>query len=89
MNYNMETIEHLAQQLAEMIKMGVDAQQSAGEEPPLIREIENGMREALLQIGQRALGLFLSSMQTDTGKRDGLSVWGKAALPTDARGAGD
>ncbi len=64
MNYNMETIEHLAQQLAEMIKMGVDAQQSAGEEPPLIREIENGMREALLQIGQRALGLFLSSMQT-------------------------
>lgn len=64
MNYNMETINHLAQQFAEMIKVAVIAQQKAGEETALIMEIENGMREALRQIGQQALGIFLSSMQT-------------------------
>lgn len=63
MNYNMETINSLAQQLAEMIKVAVLAQQKAGEKLPLIMQIENGMREALRQIGQQALGLFLSSMQ--------------------------
>ena len=64
MNYNMETINSLAKQLAEMIKVAVNAQQKAGEETPLIMQIENGMREALRQIGQQALGMFLSSMQT-------------------------
>jgi len=63
MNYNMETINSLAQQLAEMIKVAVIAQQKAGKETPLIMQIENGMREALRQIGQQALGMFLSSMQ--------------------------
>lgn len=64
MNYNMEMIEGLAHQFAEMIKVAVIAHQKAGEETPLIMEIENGMREALRQIGQQALGIFLSSMQT-------------------------
>jgi len=63
MNYNMETINTLAQQFAEMFRMAVIEQQKAGEGTPLIAQIENGMREALKQIGQQALGLFLSSMQ--------------------------
>lgn len=64
MNYNTEMINRLAQLFAEMIKEAVIAQQKAGEGMPLIMEIENGMREALRQIGQQALGIFLSSMQT-------------------------
>jgi len=63
MNYNMETINSLAQQLAEMFRMAVMEQQKAGEGTPLIAQIENEMREALRRIGQQALGMFLSSMQ--------------------------
>lgn len=63
MNYNMETINGMAQQLAEMIKVAVIEQQKAGEGTPLIAQIENGMREALRRIGQQALGMFLSCMQ--------------------------
>jgi hypothetical protein len=64
MNYNMEMISHLAQQLAEMFRMAVLEQRKASGESPRIAQIENGMRAVLLQIGQQALGLFLSSMQT-------------------------
>src|SRR3972149_9719470 len=63
MNYNMETIKSLAQQIAEMFRMAVMEQQKADEGTPLIAQIENGMREALRRIGQQALGMFLSSMQ--------------------------
>jgi hypothetical protein len=64
MNYNMETINFMAQRLAEMFRLAVIEQQKAGAGTPLIAHIENGMREALKQIGQQALGLLLSSMQT-------------------------
>lgn len=64
MNNNTETINSIAQQLAEMIKSAVSEQQQAGQGVPVIAQIENGMREALRQIGQQALGLFLNSMQT-------------------------
>jgi len=63
MNYNIETINGLAQQLAEIFKVAVMERQKAGAGAPLIAEIENGMREALRQIGKQALGMFLSSMQ--------------------------
>lgn len=63
MNYNIEMINGLAQQLAEILKRAVREQQKAGAGLPLIAEIENSMREALRQIGQQALGLFLSGMQ--------------------------
>jgi hypothetical protein len=63
MNYNIETLNNLAQQLAEMIEVAVKEQQAAGIGTPLIAQIENGMREALRQIGMQALGLFLSAMQ--------------------------
>lgn len=63
MNYNMETINGLAEQLAAIFKMAVMAQEKAGAETMLIAEIENSMREALRQIGERALGILLSSLQ--------------------------
>lgn len=63
MNYNMETINGLAQQLAEIFKVAVMEQQKAGAGTMLIAEIEHGMREALRQVGEQALGMFLSSMQ--------------------------
>lgn len=63
MNYNIETINNLAQQLALMFKIIVNEQQKSGQGTPPIAEIEVGMREALRQIGMQALGMFLSSMQ--------------------------
>ena len=64
MNYNIEMIHGLAQQLAEIFTVAVKEQQKASAGTPLIAEIENSMREVLRQIGMQALGLFLSSMQT-------------------------
>lgn len=63
MEYNTETINRAAQQLAEMFKMAVIRQRQSGEGVPLIAQIEADLREALRQIGLQALGLFLSSMQ--------------------------
>jgi hypothetical protein len=63
MNYNTEGINQLAQQLAELLKSAVMTQQESGEGIPRIAEIETEMREALRQVGNQALGLFLSSMQ--------------------------
>jgi hypothetical protein len=77
MNYNMEMINSLAQQLAEGIRMAVIEQQSTGEGTLLIAQIENGMREALRQIGQQALGMFLSSMQTTPASEIDCSCGGK------------
>jgi hypothetical protein len=64
MNYNMEMVNKLAQQLAEMFRMAMMERQKTGVGTPLIAEIEQEMREALRQIGQQALGMFLSAMQT-------------------------
>jgi len=58
MNYNLETINGMAQQLAEMIKVAVIEQQKAGEGTPLIAQIENGMREALRRIGSKPWECF-------------------------------
>jgi hypothetical protein len=63
MNYNIETINLMAQQLAEMFRTAVVEQQEAGEVTPLIAQIEDNMREVLRRVGQQALGTFLSSMQ--------------------------
>jgi hypothetical protein len=77
MNYNMEMINNLAQQLVEMFRMAVLEQQKAGEGTPLIAQIEQGMREALRQIGQQALGLFLSSMQATPASQIDCECGGK------------
>ena len=64
MNYNTEAINQIAQQLAEMFKSAVIAKQASDGSTPTIAQIEAEMREVLRQIGNQALGLFLSSMQT-------------------------
>jgi hypothetical protein len=64
MDYNTEMINGLARQLAEIFTLAVREQQTTGRGLPLIAEIENSMREALRQIGQQALGMYLSAMQT-------------------------
>lgn len=63
MNYNTETINSAAQQLAEMFKAAVIEQHSAGQGTPTIAQVETGMREALRQVGAQAVSLFLGSMQ--------------------------
>jgi hypothetical protein len=64
MGYNIEMINRIAPQLAEMFIMVVIEQQKASQETPGIAQIETKLREALRQIGLQALGLFLNSMQT-------------------------
>jgi hypothetical protein len=63
MNYNTEGINELAQQLAELFRSAVMTQEESGEGIPRIAQIETEMRDVLRQVGNRALGLFLSSMQ--------------------------
>ena len=63
MKYNTEMINQMAQQMAEMFKIAVIAQQASEGSAPTIAQIEADMREALRQVGNQALGLFLSSMQ--------------------------
>lgn len=63
MNYNTETIQQVAQLLAEIFKTAIIETQRAGTGVPVIAQIETEMREAMRQIGQQALGLLLSSLQ--------------------------
>ena len=63
MEYNTEIINQTARQIAEMMKELVEEQQRENQSHPTIAQIENNMREVLRQIGQRALGQFLSMMQ--------------------------
>ena len=76
MNYNTEAINQMAQQMAEMFKSAVIAQQESAGITPTIAQIEADMREALRQIGNQALGLFLSSMQTMPEKEIACSCGG-------------
>jgi hypothetical protein len=76
-NYNIEMLNGLAQQLAEILKEAVQAQQKVEAGTPLIAEIETGMREMLRQIGMQALGLFLSSMQATPVSEIACSCGGK------------
>ena len=77
MNYNTEAINQMAQQLAEMFKSEVTAQQESDGSTPTIAHIEADMREALRQIGNQALGLFLSSMQAKPEKEIACSCGGR------------
>jgi hypothetical protein len=64
MDYNTETINQMAQQMAKMFKSAVMAHQENDGSAPTIAQIETDMREVLRQVGNQALGLLLSSMQT-------------------------
>ena len=76
MNYNTEVIDDIAQQLAEMFKSVVTAQQESDGSTATIAQTETDMREALRQIGNQALGLFLSSMQATPEKEIACSCGG-------------
>jgi hypothetical protein len=77
MDYNTKTINQMAQQMAEMFKLAVMAQQASVGRNPTIAQIEADMREALRQVGNQALGLFLSSMQTTPEKEMACSCGGR------------
>ena len=76
MNYNTETINQMARQMAEMFKSAITIQQERDGSSPTITQIETDMREALRQVGSQALGLFLSSMQTTPEKEIACSCGG-------------
>src|SRR5664279_5584883 len=63
MKYSTETMQKIAQQLAEMIKTAVNEQIETEESQPTIADIERGMREVLREIGQNSLGMVLSGLQ--------------------------
>jgi hypothetical protein len=64
MNYNTETINEIAKQLAAMILIDLQTEEKAGQEVRKIAQIETGLREVLRQIGAQALGMFLNAMQS-------------------------
>jgi len=63
MKYNTETMQKIAQQIAEMIKTAVVEQIETEQGRPTIADIEQGMREALRELGQSSLGMILSGLQ--------------------------
>ncbi len=63
MKYNTEVINEIALKLAEMLKSAVQSEQKSKNGTVKIAEIETGIREALLQIGNQALSNLLSSLQ--------------------------
>jgi hypothetical protein len=63
MEYNTEVINETALMLAEMLKSAVQSEQKSKNGTVKIAEIETGIREALLQVGNQALSNLLSSLQ--------------------------
>jgi hypothetical protein len=63
MKYSTETIQKIAQELAEMIKAAVIEQRETDQEQARIAGIEQGMREVLREIGQSSIGMVLSGLQ--------------------------
>ena len=63
MNYNMEDIQRLAQEVAKLVQAGMRQEQTASKEVQTMAEFEFAFREALRQIGAEALGIFLSELQ--------------------------
>lgn len=64
MEYNTEAIKGIASELAAILKTAVLEEQSSRGSAVKIAQIETGIRETLRQIGNQALSILLSSMQT-------------------------
>lgn len=64
MNYNTESINRIAKQLAEMFITAILTEEKTGQDVAKIAQIETGFREVLRQIGAQALGMFLNAMQS-------------------------
>lgn len=63
MNYNMEDLQRIAQEVAKLVQAGIRQEQTASKEAQTMSEFEFAFREALRQIGAEALGIFLSELQ--------------------------
>lgn len=61
MDYNTETITHLAQQVTETFKTALAHHRQSGEAALTIADIETEFRQLLRQLGAQALSQFLSS----------------------------
>jgi len=58
MKYNIEKINRIAEQMAEMVKEAIEEEQP---EKALIGDVEMALREGLREIGQQALRCFLEN----------------------------
>lgn len=63
MNYNMEDIQRIAQEVAKLVQASMRQAQTESKEAQTMAEFEIAFREALRQIGAEALGIFLSELQ--------------------------
>ena len=79
MKYSTETMQKIAQQLAEMIKAAIMEQTETEEGRPTIAQIEQEMRERLREIGQASLGIVLSSLQKTPEREIECKCGGKLA----------
>ncbi len=61
MEYNIESITDLAQQMTEAFKAALEQRIRAGEKSVTLADVETELRELLRQVGAQALSLFLSS----------------------------
>lgn len=64
MNYNTETIKQIASAMAGLFKTAVIEQKESSGSDPTIAEIETEMRQMFRQIGEQALGMLLSGLQS-------------------------
>jgi len=64
MKYNIEKINRIAEQMAEMVKETIEAEQV---EKVMIGDVEMAMREGLREIGQQALKCFLEKAEGEVG----------------------
>lgn len=63
MNYNMEDIQRIAEEVAKLVHEGIRQKQAETEKPQTMAEFELAFREMMRQIGAEALGIFLSKLQ--------------------------
>lgn len=63
MNYNMEEVKRIAEQVTKLVAESIRQTEREPEVPETVAEFELAFREVLRQIGREALGLFLSGLQ--------------------------
>jgi hypothetical protein len=63
MNYNTEDIQRIAEEVAKLVQEGIRQKQTESQEVQTMADFELAFREALRQIGAKALGIFLSGLQ--------------------------
>lgn len=74
MKYNIEKINLIAQQIAEVVQEAIEEE---GQEQVLIGDVELAMREGLRQIGQQALSCFLEAADGEAASEIPCACGGK------------